>query len=162
MFKKKYRLGNPFSFIVSMFFGALFIYMTSDRLFFVKDAIETTGEVITIEIEHLEHGYRGLRVPRGPYTKFTAVVQYNANDQYKYEITVSAGEIGGQHTSNPGGARFKKGERLRVLYNPKLPFEGYHNSFRGLWFYHSIVFLFFMFFLIVGIFGKKGSKSRVY
>lgn len=72
----------------------------------------------------------------------------------KVQFTTESGrsiELVGRVASRP--ARYKIGERVRVLYNPHNPGEAHLNSFVGLWFVTLMLIFFGLMMIGMGLLG---------
>lgn len=122
---------GPIFAIVSLGLLASLVIVSGQRLSFLSRALKTTGSVTKLEARNSRCG-GGKRRSKYPCTKFTAMVEYQAEAGGAYTLRVSAGSTRG-HDQDVSYANKQVGRSVAVIYDPKNPEKAYEDSLFDIW-----------------------------
>lgn len=117
--------------LLGLFAAGMAAYFAIDRALFLQRAEATNGTTMSVSSHNGRCG-GGRRRRSHPCTKFKAAISFRTSSGVQSELKLDAGSAP-YHDQPTSRARYRVGQAVPVLYDPKNPGKAFHNSFLGIW-----------------------------
>jgi hypothetical protein len=126
-------IKNPIFAAISGILLLVVIGFVVERLRFLDSAQKTVGQVSEVRSHNTRCGSSGKGKKKYPCTKYDATVDYSApgySETFHLELSAGSARGTGQPLSE---ADYKRGDAVKVVYDPKNPSKAYQDSLFGVW-----------------------------